>query len=301
MMRPLSQQGPESTVYSRADTPVEDESVEIRGLLGRHRNSFAVSPDSSFRPVTPKGPSVLPTPIGPRLHSTGTQRCPTGHLVSPIPSVGAQHYAPEVESQSPQVEYVEVQRRVERIPMSIPRPVAHDFQQSRYSSHVGPQLRYYPSTPRPEPMTPGSRLVDHAHQGVYATPSAGPNTQIHAQYMPQMDSMPVQAQNIAPMLPPSYASVMPREQVGCVEQYPLGPVWQREPQVQPYHSPAPRRRQFSKEPTKFDGKSDLIDYLNYFMKLAKLNEWEYEICGLQLATSLSDEAREVISNLPQTE
>ena len=48
----------------------------------------------------------------------------------------------------------------------------------------------------------------------------------------------------------------------------------------------------------YDGKRDLADYLNYFPKLAKLNGWDYETCGLQLATSLTLDVAKVLSTLP---
>lgn len=53
-----------------------------------------------------------------------------------------------------------------------------------------------------------------------------------------------------------------------------------------------------KEPAKYDGRSDLVDYLTHFAKVAKLNGWSYEQSGLELATSLTGEAREVLSYLP---
>ena len=57
-----------------------------------------------------------------------------------------------------------------------------------------------------------------------------------------------------------------------------------------------RRRE--KEPAKYDGRSDLVDYLHHFSKIAKRNQWTYEECGLELATSLQGEAREVLRFLP---
>lgn len=48
----------------------------------------------------------------------------------------------------------------------------------------------------------------------------------------------------------------------------------------------------------FNGKMDLMDYLNYFLKLAKLNSWDYETRGLQLATSLMGDAAEALTALP---
>ena len=53
-----------------------------------------------------------------------------------------------------------------------------------------------------------------------------------------------------------------------------------------------------KEPKMYDGKRDLIDYLHYFMKLTRLNGWDYETCGLQLGTSLTGDAAEVLSTVP---
>ena len=42
----------------------------------------------------------------------------------------------------------------------------------------------------------------------------------------------------------------------------------------------------------------MADYLDYFIKLAKLNGWNYETCGLQLATSLTLDDVAVLSALP---
>ena len=53
-----------------------------------------------------------------------------------------------------------------------------------------------------------------------------------------------------------------------------------------------RRRE--KEPAKYDGRSDLVDNLHHFSKIAKRNQWTHEECGLELATSLQGEAREVL-------
>jgi hypothetical protein len=52
-----------------------------------------------------------------------------------------------------------------------------------------------------------------------------------------------------------------------------------------------------KEPRSFDGKTDLMEYLSYFRKIGKLNGWDYETCGLQLATSLVGDAALVLSTL----
>jgi hypothetical protein len=51
----------------------------------------------------------------------------------------------------------------------------------------------------------------------------------------------------------------------------------------------------------FDGKGDLYDYLNYFMTVSRLNGWDYTICGLQLATSLTGKASEVLTTMPAGE
>lgn len=51
----------------------------------------------------------------------------------------------------------------------------------------------------------------------------------------------------------------------------------------------------------FDGNGDLYDYLNYFMKVSKLNRWDYMTCGLQLGTSLTGKASEVLTTMPEDE
>ena len=58
------------------------------------------------------------------------------------------------------------------------------------------------------------------------------------------------------------------------------------------------RRKKEKEPSKYDGKTDLADYLFHFSKVAKRNGWDYADCGIELATCLMGEAREVLSCLP---
>ena len=59
------------------------------------------------------------------------------------------------------------------------------------------------------------------------------------------------------------------------------------------------RRRKEKEPAKYDGKTDLTDYLCHFGKVAKRNGWAYTDCGLELATSLIGDARSVLSDLPK--
>jgi hypothetical protein len=49
---------------------------------------------------------------------------------------------------------------------------------------------------------------------------------------------------------------------------------------------------------KYDGKTDIRNYLVQFDLTANYNGWNDEECGLQLATSLIGEAREVLSFLP---
>ena len=58
----------------------------------------------------------------------------------------------------------------------------------------------------------------------------------------------------------------------------------------------PRRKE--KEPAKYDGKTDLVDYLYHFSKVAKRNGWSYDDWGLELGTSLAGEARSVLTEIP---
>ena len=45
---------------------------------------------------------------------------------------------------------------------------------------------------------------------------------------------------------------------------------------------------------KFNGKTDWRDYHSHFVAVAEWNEWDLHECGLQLAISLVDEARELL-------
>ena len=56
-----------------------------------------------------------------------------------------------------------------------------------------------------------------------------------------------------------------------------------------------------KEPMKFNGKTDWKDYHSHFLAVAEWNGWNLEESGLQLAISLVDEAREILSSLPHFE
>ena len=58
-----------------------------------------------------------------------------------------------------------------------------------------------------------------------------------------------------------------------------------------------RTRRREKEPMKYDGSTDVKDYLLYFDLLAEMNGWSDRECGLQLATSLVGDAREVLSSV----
>ena len=48
----------------------------------------------------------------------------------------------------------------------------------------------------------------------------------------------------------------------------------------------------------FSGKSEVSDFLKIFTYTAELNGWSYRESGLQLATSLKDDAAEVLSSMP---
>ena len=52
-----------------------------------------------------------------------------------------------------------------------------------------------------------------------------------------------------------------------------------------------------KEPMKFAGNTDWKDYLGHFRAVSQWNDWTYSESGLQLAISLTDEAREVLGSL----
>ncbi len=55
------------------------------------------------------------------------------------------------------------------------------------------------------------------------------------------------------------------------------------------------------EAPKFDGKSELRDYLAQFNIIAELNRWSYEDRGIRLAACMNDEARSVVSSLTYEE
>ncbi len=56
-----------------------------------------------------------------------------------------------------------------------------------------------------------------------------------------------------------------------------------------------------KEPMRFNGKMDWSDYYSHFTAVAAWNSWSYQECGLQMAISLVDDAREVLSGLPSNQ
>ena len=53
-----------------------------------------------------------------------------------------------------------------------------------------------------------------------------------------------------------------------------------------------------KEPMRFNGKMDWDDYYSHFNAVAEWNGWGIHECGLQLAMSLVDDAREILSGIP---
>ena len=130
-----------------------------------------------------------------------------------------------------------------------------------------------PYTPTPRPSSSGLRHVDHVR---------------NREFRPQSS---VQAYHRRPSrheryYDPAYRFNSPN------------PEYSQEPA---YHSPrsfpTPTRRRRTKEPKTYDGKKDLMDYLNYFIRLARLNAWDYDTCGLELSTSLVGEAADVPNTL----
>ena len=57
------------------------------------------------------------------------------------------------------------------------------------------------------------------------------------------------------------------------------------------------KKKVEKDLAKFTGKSDWCDYMSHFDAVATWNDWNYRDRGLQLAISLTDEAREVLAGL----
>ena len=64
-----------------------------------------------------------------------------------------------------------------------------------------------------------------------------------------------------------------------------------------YDSPSRPFRKH-KEPMRFNGKMDWEDYHSHFHAVAEWNGWGIHECGLQLAMSLVDDAREILSSIP---
>jgi len=77
--------------------------------------------------------------------------------------------------------------------------------------------------------------------------------------------------------------------------------------VDPFAGPAGRsqtrlgRSKREKEPSRFDGKQDISDYLDHFRVVSRWNGWDEEEQGQQLAMSLVGEAQEVMSTLSSDE
>lgn len=74
-----------------------------------------------------------------------------------------------------------------------------------------------------------------------------------------------------------------------------------EQHVVPVQRPAAAAANHQKEPAKFNGKSDLADYLTHFEAVSQWNRWNYEQQGLQLAISLVEDAREILQNIHEEE
>ena len=65
---------------------------------------------------------------------------------------------------------------------------------------------------------------------------------------------------------------------------------------QPGHQGGSQRKH--KEPLKYNGRTDFGDYLGHFSAIAHWNQWDYEEKGMQLACSLIEGAREILSTIP---
>ena len=53
----------------------------------------------------------------------------------------------------------------------------------------------------------------------------------------------------------------------------------------------------TKDPPRYDSRGEISGYLRQFQLLATLNGWDYYVCGLQLATFLVSDAREILSTI----
>ena len=98
-------------------------------------------------------------------------------------------------------------------------------------------------------------------------------------------------------------SPYPRWSSGMEEDEDFSPHRGREWRRRPGHDHS--RRQWSsqrhtrKEPPKFSGKGEVKEYLIQFQICSQINHWSYGECGEQLATSLTDDAQEVLTAVPR--
>lgn len=65
----------------------------------------------------------------------------------------------------------------------------------------------------------------------------------------------------------------------------------------PESSPSKRLKRREKEPMRYTGRTDWPDYLEHFSAVSKWNDWTPQEMGIQLAMSLTDEAREVLASI----
>ena len=288
--------------------------------------------DSTFRPVNPT-PSNTPSSFT-RNMASAPSRMSTG----PFTSANTPYTSTFTTTNTPYASRVRpsstTQNRSTMLPVGTGRPVAsnnrnitHDMfsqalNQRCNSTRTGDNCGWQPGpqvvSPRPSPhLDPhnqtfyeGNWFTGQPTSNLYpneAPPSYAQSTQMPSQirYNPPSD-MPVLGHR-----PPHRDTPVPMYSAHRVSHAPAPPqhasMWSTNPQLsslapyvpsQSFPNDNRRLRTKEKEPKMFDGKRDLMDYLNYFMKLSKLNRWDYETCGLQLATSLTGDAAEVLSTLP---
>lgn len=75
---------------------------------------------------------------------------------------------------------------------------------------------------------------------------------------------------------------------------PIGPVIPSAPQFEQVPRTNNKRE---KEASKYNGRSDLNDYLSHFRAVSYWNRWSYEDQGIQLAICLVEDAREILQGL----
>ena len=200
--------------------------------------------------------------------------------------------------------FEEVGYRPLKTPYRFPeRPARNIFEEPPYQrlevpmnsvsrSDLEKQTINFPYCSQEKSSYPDTEFLFHERQ-VYPSPSHTPHP--HNQSMVTNPGTP---QDSPPLIQPS--PILPIYTTPRQSQYVSSSQQSRYPSLHLATSSDSHysRRKKEKEPSKYDGKTDLADYLFHFSKVAKRNGWDYANCGIELATCLMGEAREVLSCLP---